>query len=383
MKFNRLLDLKEAMKSKSHFLFGPRGVGKTTLIRETLTDNFQIISLLRSEDRIRLLENPSHLRRMIAPMKSGIVIDEIQKIPDLLDEVQDLIEEQKIKFLLTGSSARKLKRQSANLLGGRARVLELFGVTHRESESIPIEKKLQWGSLPAVLLSDNPWEDLKAYTDTYLKEEIEEEAAVRNLGQFVRFLKVAALQSGELLNYAAVASDAGAPETTVRAYFEILKDTLIGYLLEPWRESKKRKAIQTAKFYLFDSGIQRALLDQKNLERNSSQFGTALENWILHELRARRSYGRTHVPLTFWRSTAQHEVDFCLGDEIAIEVKSTQRLTPRHFHGLQALKEEKVFKRYVMVSFDISTRQWEGGIECFPIEEFLLGISQGEFDLRN
>jgi predicted AAA+ superfamily ATPase len=218
------------------------------------------------------------------------VIDEIQKIPDLLDEVQDLIEENKFKFLLTSSSARKLKRHSANLLGGRARVLELLGVTHRESEAIPIEKKLQWGSLPSVLLSDDPWEDLKAYTDTYLKEEIEEEAAVRNLGQFARFLKVSALVSGQLLNYAAVASDTGIAETTVRSYFEILKDTLIGYPLEPWRESKKRKAIQTAKFYLFDSGIQRALLDQKNLDRNSSEYGTALEHWILHELRAHRSY---------------------------------------------------------------------------------------------
>jgi predicted AAA+ superfamily ATPase len=368
------------MEIKSHFLFGPRGVGKTTLIRETLTQKFQVISLLRSDDRIRLLENPAHLRRMIDPTKAGVVIDEIQKIPQLLDEVQDLIEEKKIKFLLTGSSARKLKRHSANLLGGRARVLELFGMTHGESPSISIDTKLRWGSLPTVLLSDDPWEDLKAYTDTYLKEEIEEEAAVRNLGQFIRFLKVAAIQSGELLNYASVASDSGTSESTVRTYFEILKDTLIGYPLEPWRESKKRKAIQTVKFYLFDSGIQRALLDQKHLERNSPAYGVALENWILHELRAHRSYARTHVPLTFWRSTAKHEVDFCLGDQIAIEVKSTERLTDRHFTGLKALKEENVFKRFIMVSLDSSVHQWDGGIECYSIEAFLLALSQGKFD---
>ena len=382
MNFKRQMDLGVFMKSKSHFLFGPRGVGKTTLIRETLAQDYQLISLLRGEDRVRLLENPSNLRRMIDPQKKGVVIDEIQKIPDLLDEVHDLIEEQKLKFLLTGSSARKLKRHSANLLGGRARVLELFGITHAESSSIPIETKLRWGSLPSVLLSEDPWEDLKAYTDTYLKEEIEEEAAVRNLGQFVRFLKVAAFQSGELLNYATVASDAGVAETTVRSYFEILKDTLIGYPLEPWRESKKRKAIQTVKFYLFDSGVQRALLDRKNFDRNSPEFGTALENWILHELRANRSYQRTHVPLSFWRSTAQHEVDFCLGDQIAIEVKSTQRLTDRHFHGLKALKEENVFKRFVMVSFDSSTHQWEGGIECFSVEKFLLALAGGEFSVQ-
>lgn len=379
MNFERRLNLRDLMKAKSHFLFGPRGVGKTTLIRETLSKDYQVISLLKGEDRIRLLENPSNLRRMIDPNKKGIVIDEIQKIPDLLDEVHALIEEQKIKFLLTGSSARKLKRHSANLLGGRARVLELFGITHAESQSIPLETKLKWGTLPSVLLSEDPWEDLKAYTDAYLKEEIEEEAAVRNLGQFVRFLKVAALQSGELLNYAAVANDAGVAETTVRSYFEILRDTLIGYALEPWRESKKRKAIQTVKFYLFDPGIQRALLDRKSFDRNSTEFGTALENWILHELRAYRSYHRTHAPLSFWRSTAQHEVDFCLGDQIAIEVKSTQRLTDRHFHGLKALQEEKIFKRFIMVSFDSSTRNWDGGIECFPVETFLLALAAGEF----
>ncbi|MCM2322642.1 MAG: AAA family ATPase [Oligoflexia bacterium] len=380
MEFPRALDLRHALASKSHFLFGPRGVGKTTLIRKTLPQDYQLITLLRGEDRLRLLENPSHLRRMIDSSKKGVVIDEIQKIPALLDEIQDLIEEEKLRFLLTGSSARKLKRQSANLLGGRARVLEMFGVTHMESLEIPLETKLRYGSLPAVLLSDDPWADLKAYTDTYLKEEIEEEAAVRNLGHFVRFLKVAALQSGNLLNLAAVSSDAGVPETTVRAYFEILKDTLIGFWLEPWRESKKRKAIRTAKFYLFDPGVQAALIDRKELSRTSVEFGVALEHWILHELRAYRSYRKTHAPITFWRSTASHEVDFCLGDKIAIEVKSTRRLTDRHFHGLKALREEKVFKRYVMVSFDESVRRWEGDFECFSVERFLTALSQGAFD---
>jgi predicted AAA+ superfamily ATPase len=379
MSFVRHLDLRTALTKKSHFLFGPRGVGKTTLIRETLADDYQVISLLRSHDRIRLIEDPSHLRRMLLPKKQGVVIDEIQKVPELLDEVQDLIEEQKIRFLLTGSSARKLKRHSANLLGGRARVLEMFGVTHAESPTIPLEWKLQYGSLPAVLSSDDPWDDLKAYADTYLKEEIEEEAAVRNLGQFVRFLKVAALQSGQLLNYAAVSSDSGVSETTVRAYFEILKDTLIGTLLEPWRESKKRKAIQTAKFFFFDPGVQAALIDRQTLHRESVEFGTALEHWVLHELRAYRSIHRTHASLTYWRSTAGHEVDFCLGDRVAIEVKSTRRLTERHFHGLKALREEKIFKRFVMVSFDATTRRWDEHFECWPVEEFLIALSEGEF----
>jgi uncharacterized protein len=378
--YKRHLDLPKALRSKSHFLFGPRGVGKTTLIRQTLGEDYQVISLLRAQERIRLLEDPSYLRKMLLPGKKNVVIDEIQKVPQLLDEVHDLIEEQKIRFLLTGSSARKLKRQSANLLAGRARVLEMYGLTHAEAPEIPLFKKLQWGSLPGILLSNDPWDDLKAYTDTYLKEEIEEEAAVRNLGQFLRFLKIAALHSGELLNYAAVSSDSGVAETTVRGYFEILKDTLIGTHLEPWRESKKRKAIRTAKFYLFDPGVQAALVDRKVLNGQSSEFGTALEHWIFHELRSYRSYRRTHWPISYWRSTAGHEVDFCLGDKIAIEVKSTERLNHRHFRGLLALKEEKIFKRYVMISFDQQTRQWEGGIECFTVEDFLMVLAAGEFD---
>jgi predicted AAA+ superfamily ATPase len=380
MAFKRLLDLKKIMVSKSHFLFGPRGVGKTTLIRETLRDDFQVISLLRSEERIRLIENPSEIRKLIQKNQKKVVIDEIQKIPDLLNEVQDLIEEDKIKFLLTGSSARKLKRQSANLLGGRARVIEMYGVTHSESPEIPLEYKLQYGGLPGIITSDDPWQDLKAYADTYLKEEIEEEAAVRNLGQFLRFLKTAALCSGQLLNYARVASDSGVPETTVRAYFEILLDTLIGTHLEPWKESKKRKAIQTVKFYFFDCGVRAALIDQKSLNRNSTDFGTALEHWILHELRCYRSYQRTHQPITFWRSTADHEVDFCLGNEIAIEVKSTQRLGDSHFKGLIALKEEKIFKRFIMISFDRATKKWGHGIECFTVEAFIQALWRGEFN---
>ena len=379
MEFSRLLDLRAALTKKSHFLFGPRGVGKTTLIRSELSRDFQIISLLRGGERLRLLENPSHLRRMLLPGKKGVVIDEIQKVPALLDEVHDLIEEEGIRFLLTGSSARKLKRESANLLAGRARVLEMYGLIHAECPEVPLDIKLRFGSLPGVVLSEEPWEDLKAYTDTYLKEEIEE-GAVRNLGQFFRFLKVAAMQSGELLNYASVASDAGVAETTVRSYFDILKDTLLGAPLEPWRESKKRKAIQTVKFYLFDAGVRASLLDRRELVPGTPEYGAALEHWILHELRAVRSIRRTHWPIHYWRSTAGHEVDFCLGEETAIEVKGTSRLTEKHFRGLRALQEEKVFKKYIMVSQDRTTRRWEGGIECWPVEECLLALAQGAWD---
>ncbi len=376
----RLLTLNDKLDKKSHFLLGPRAVGKTTLIHQSLGTDYQIINLLRSETRLRLLQNPGDLRLMIDRTKKGIVLDEIQKVPELLDEVHDLIEREHIRFLLTGSSARKLRRVSANLLAGRARKLEMFGLVHAECPTIPLEKKLAYGSLPSVLLSDDPWSELKAYTDLYLKEEIEEEAAVRNLGRFTRFLKVSALQSGQLLNYAHVASDTGISETTVRAYFQILKDTLIGHFLEPWRESKKRKAIQTAKFYYFDSGVQASLLDRKELNRNSSEFGNALEHWMFHELRSHQSYSQTYEPISYWRSTAGHEVDFCIGDRIALETKSTQRLAERDFKGLRALQEEKVFRRHIMVSFDSQIKSWTGGIECYDMTSFLTALHRGEFN---
>lgn len=394
---NRKINLRQALEKKSHFLFGPRGVGKSTHIRESLPSNVQIISLLGAEERIRLTENPAYLSQMIGDYrdvrdgKQVIVIDEIQKIPALLDEVHALIESHGIHFLLTGSSAKKLKRSAANLLAGRAWLLEMYGFIHAETPEIPLLRKLQYGSLPSVLLSDYPWEELKAYADTYLKEEIEGEATVRNLGQFVRFLKVAGIVSGQIINYASVARDASVTESTVRRYFEILIDSLLGVQVDPWRESKKRKAIKTSKFYLFDTGVLGVILDRRQLNRASNEFGVALEHWVLHELRAIRSIRRTHWNITYWRSTSGLEVDFCLDEKTAIEVKATERLTERDFKGLKALAEEGVFRRYVMVSFDKTTKKWIGKgyvpngtqsltIECWYIEDFLLALCKGEFD---
>lgn len=372
MGIDRTLQLGSLLEKKSFFLFGPRSTGKTTLLRDQLSGRALFIDLLKSQTRIRLLSRPQDLGSMIQAgdhPSQWIIIDEIQKVPDLLDEVHSLIEDG-FRFLLTGSSARKLMRTSANLLGGRARVTHLFPLTsHELKERFELERYLLWGGLPSIYFSNEPNEDLIAYADVYLREEIEQEAQVRNLGAFTRFLKGAAIQNGQLLNFAAVASDAMVSESTVRNYYQILKDTLIGDFLEPWRESKKRKAVSTVKFYFFDPGVVHALREVRDLPRNSELFGSAFEQLIYMELRAYLGYRRKHLPLRFWRSINGQEVDFLIDDQVAIEAKATERVLPRHLAGLRALREERQFKSMIVVSQD-PQESLHGDIRCLHWRAF-------------
>jgi len=371
MDFNRVLDLKNLLSQKSYFLFGPRATGKTTLIRKQLKNSTFLIDLLHSDTRLKLLQQPALLRELVnAQNKKWIVIDEIQKIPDLLDEVHSLIEEKKYHFLLTGSSARKLKRGAANLLAGRARTAQFFPLVSAEIPQFDLKQFLRLGGLPFVYHSSDPWGDLKAYIETYLNEEIQSEGLIRNLGHFSRFLTVAASMHGNLVNFASLASDTMVSESTVKGYFEVLKDTLLGSLLETFKESKKRKAIQTAKFYFFDIGVVHALLDIREVPEKTELFGRALESWVLQELRAYHSYRRTYLPLTFWRSVNGQEVDFCIGNEIAIEVKSKSNLLNKDLKSLIALKEENIFKKYYIVSLDPMERVAQN-IRCLYWKTFI------------
>ena len=360
MFLKRLLKLKPFLGKKSCFLFGPRSVGKTLLIHEEIkgTSNILYIDLLKARYFTLLSGHPSELENLIEGHHKIVIIDEIQKAPLLLDEVHRLIEERKINFLLTGSSARKLKRGHANLLGGRAWTLNLFPLVSHEIPHFDLHRALRFGSLPSVWLSENPEEDLDSYISTYLKEEILAEGLSRNLPAFNRFLKVAALSSGNLINYAEMASDAQVAESTLRGHFEVLQDTLIGYSLEPFIESKKRKAITTPKFYLFDNGVRHALMGTTSLDRNSDIYGSSFEAFLAHEIRAYLSYTRLKLPLTFWRSTSQFEVDFLIGKEVAIEVKSTSRAHEKHLKGLMALSEEKIFKHFYLVTQDPVRRSY-------------------------
>lgn len=373
MYIQRLLNLTDLLNKKSFFLFGPRATGKTSLIKHQLQEDYLRIDLLRSQYFLKLNSHPWELEEMIEaknPKANLVVIDEVQKIPILLNEVHRLIEEKNIKFLLTGSSARKLKKQDVNLLGGRAWEADLFPLTWKEIPNFSIERYLQWGGLPTVYLSENPREELIAYVDIYLKEEIQAEALVRKIQSFSKFLQISALTSGKILNYNSLSNDVGIPASTVREYYQILQDTLIGFIVPAWNKTVKRKAVSTAKFYFFDVGVVHQLAGFQDLIPNTDIFGQAFEHFIAMELRAYLSYKRKHLSLSYWSSVNGYEVDFIIGDDIAIEIKSSKQITHKHLKGLKMLQEENICKRYFLVSFDKIARVTDG-IEIFYWEDFL------------
>lgn len=380
MEFKRNLDLLGLLHKKSLFLFGPRSTGKTFLIRQQLADKALVLDLLKSNLYLRLNADPSELEGIIdADLKNRlfVVLDEIQKIPALLDEVHRLIETRHFRFLLTGSSARQLKRKDSNLLGGRAWRAELFPLSWSEIPRFKLDHYLRFGGLPHVYPSQNPAEELDAYVNIYLKEEIQAEGLIRKLPPFSRFLKTAALSNGHILNFTEVANDSQVPPSTVREYYSILTDTLMGFLLESWTASRKRKAIQTAKFYFFDTGVVHTLAGTRALERNSDLYGASFEQFIGMELKAYLSYRRIKEPLTFWRTTHGLEVDYLIGDHTAIEVKATGTVAPKHLKGLKALAEEKRGMKMFLITNDrIATKN--EGIHAMHWESFLEELWKGK-----
>lgn len=368
----RTVDLSKLLAKKSHFLFGPRGTGKTRLIQHGLPEAV-VVDLLSDDVYSRLLRRPSALVEMIPSdaRRAPVVIDEVQKLPALLDEVHRLIEQRSVRFLLTGSSARKLRRGAANLLGGRAWEARLFPLTSAEiGDGFDLARFINTGGLPAIYFSEAPADELKSYVRLYLKEEIQTEALVRRFDHFARFLDVAALANTEELNFEAVASDSGVPARTVASYFEILEDTLLGFQVRSFRRTKTRKAIKRSKFYFFDVGVAGALARRGQVELGSPAFGKAFEHVILQELRAYLSYRNLDLDLCYWRSTTQQEVDAVVGTELAIEIKGTERIGERAARGLQALREEKLIRSYLVVSRDPIPRTFDG-IRAVPWQQFL------------
>jgi len=305
------------------------------------------------------------------------VIDEVQRIPGLLNEVHRLIEKKGIRFLLTGSSARKLRHNQANLLAGRARQAELFPLTTSEIPDFNLKRYLHFGGLPMVYQSDEPIDDLHAYVNVYLKEEIQAEALVRQLPSFIRFLNFSALTSGEMINFSNISSDAAVPASTVRDYYTILEDTFIGFMLPAWTKSLKRKPISTAKFYYFDIGVKNILSNITAIPEQSDLYGKAFEHFIALELRAYISYQRKHVSLNYWQAKSGQEVDFIIGDDIAIEVKSTKRTHDKHLKGLKILAEENICKKYYLISQDPLHRHVDN-IDIMYWQDFLDALWQGE-----
>jgi len=379
MEIQRQIQLAPLLAKKSFFLFGPRATGKTTLIRQQLAKSATIIDLLDSRQFLRLSSAPHELESLIAAAPSEIiVIDEIQRIPELLNEIHRLIETQNLTFLLTGSSARKLRRGKANLLAGRVWDARMFPLIYREIPDFNLSRYLQYGGLPTVYLSEYPEEELGAYVNTYLKEEIMAEGLIRRLPPFSRFLKTIALANGEMINFTKLANDCQVPPSTVTEYVGLLEDTLIGSLLPAWIESKKRKAIKTGKFYFFDPGITHMLAGTETLDRNSNLYGKSFEQFIWMELRAYLSYRRKTLPLTYWRSKSGHEVDFLIGTKTAIEVKASKKISRNDFKGLEYLKEEGIFQNFILVSQDpVSTLT--DNILTIPWQKFLTDLWKDKF----
>lgn len=381
MHVHRKLDLAALARRKSFFFFGPRGTGKTFLVKQQLTEKGVYIDLLRSEYYLRLSARPDELEAIIdsypAQRRRLVVVDEVQKVPALLDEVHRLIEERRITFVLTGSSARKLRRGQANLLAGRAWVANLHPLVAAEIPAFDLSRRLRYGGLPAVYFSAEPDEELNAYVRNYLYEEIQAEGLVRKLPQFSRFLTGAAAAHGQMLNFAQLSSDAGVPASTIREHYQILEDTLIGSFVAPWTKSVKRKAIATAKFYFFDTGVLNTLLDVKHLERSSDLYGRSFESFICAELRAYLDCRRIRDRLCYWRSVSGHEVNFLVGDKVAIEVKASRRVNPRDMKGLVALGEERMIRSYYLVSEDPIEAK-HGDVLCVPWRRFLESLWAGD-----
>ncbi len=367
--YKRTLDLPKLLEMRSFFLLGPRGTGKSTLLRETLP-HAHVYDLLDAEVFRRLLREPKLIAQETDSSKL-VVIDEIQKLPLLLDEVHRLISTRKQTFLLTGSSARKLRKGGVNLLAGRAFQAELFPLTSQEIVNFDLLAYLNTTGLPEYQGQPLAYEFLRAYVGTYLQEEIQAESLTRNLQGFSRFLDVVGFNNGEELTYAGIASDTGIAVRTLEGYFDILKDTLLGFSVPPFVLTKKRKAITRSKHFLFDVGVVNTLAKRGKIEYKSELFGRAFEHFIALELRAWISYQRVDIALQYWRSTSQHEVDFILGTDLAIEVKGTDLVTEKHLKGLRALKEEGLVRTYAVVSLDPNERVTEDGIRIWPWQTFL------------
>ena len=376
--FIRILKLEEVAQD-SLFLWGARQTGKSTLLEALFPDARQY-DLLKSEEFERLFRNPELLREELqqADPSQLVIIDEVQKIPRLLDEVHWLMSNRNIRFVLCGSSARKLMRCGANLLGGRALRTVMYPLVSAEIPDFDINKAIHNGMLPRHYTMQNPQRRLQAYIGDYLNEEIRAEALSRNLLSFTRFMEVAAQCSGEMVVYKNIAQDCGISANTVKEYFQILEQTMIGYLIPGFTATTKRRAIAAPKFYYFDVGIVNYLLKRNTMAPGTEAFGHAFEHLMMQEVIAYLGYTRLDEKPSYWRTSGGFEVD-CIIDRgrIAIEFKSCDEVKSRHTKGLKAFGEEYPQARLIVVSMDRHKRVMND-VEIFPATEFLSELWQGK-----
>lgn len=370
--------LAPVLPSASFFLFGPRGTGKSTWLREQL-GGAVFLDLLDDGLHRTLAAQPEHLSRYVPPTHDGardwIVIDEVQKAPALLDEVHRLIETRGWRFVLTGSSARKLRRSGVNLLGGRARTRTMHPLTAEElGDRFSLEHSVRFGQLPTVYVADDPGPYLDSYVGTYLREEVMQEALVRNVGAFSRFLQAAAFSQGSVLNLTRVAEECGLPRKTVESHFELLEDLLIGTRLPVFQHRAQRRMTQHPKFFYFDAGVFRSLRPKGPLDAPEEIDGACLETLVFQELRAQNAARELGYDLFFWRTLDGLEVDFVLYGErglFAIEVKRSAHIRETDLRALRAFKADyPVARALVLCGVDRRSHR-EPGIELWPMAEAL------------
>lgn len=365
---------------ESLFLWGARQTGKSTLLKEHFPKAIWF-DLLLAEVYNRLTNNPAIIRETIlaSPEIKTVIIDEIQRIPELLNEVHWLITNTSTQFIMSGSSARKILRTETNLLGGRALRYELYPLIYKEIPDFDLIRALNHGLLPRHYLAENPKRLLSAYVGNYLRDEIVSEAKIRNVQVFSKFLEAAAFSNGEMVNYSNIATDCGVSSPTIKEYFQILEDTLVGRFVPAYQKKPKRRVITAPKFYYFDIGIVNHLLKRGKIAKGSELFGNAFEHFIYQELHAHSSYSGADYTISYWRTTSQIEVDFILGNhEVAIEVKSTDTIHERHLKGLKHFMEEYKVKHPIIVCNEPLPRK-HGDILILPWKIFLEKLWNNEF----
>ncbi len=373
------------LAGESTFLWGARQTGKSTLLKSLYPDSLYF-DLLLTDVFERLRRNPGLLRETLlantrpdgSPATGPVIIDEIQRIPELLNEIHWLIANKGIQFILCGSSPRKILRSGANLLGGRALRNDLYPLIYKEITDFDLLKALNSGLLPRHYKSSRYEQLIAAYLGSYLQDEILAEAKIRNIQSFTRFLEIAALSNGEIVNYTSTAAESGVSAPTIKEYFQILEGTMVGRFLPSFRKKPKRRVIHAPKFYFFDNSIPNHLLKRGRMEWGSESIGNAFENYMYHEIFAHSHYTGLQYPIYYWRTASKLEVDFILGNhELAIEVKASQQVHSRHLKNLQQFAEEYQTRHLILVSNDPFPRQI-GRIMALPWNLFLDQLWAGE-----
>ena len=376
--YKRLFDIEKQL-DEAMFLFGARQVGKSTLLQERFKDAVYY-DLLLPNIRKSFKRNPELFKEALSSKPAGtlVIVDEIQKVPELLDLVHWLMVNKGLRFILSGSSARKLKKSGTNTLGGRAQPRTLFPLVWPEVSDFQIYKAVQNGMIPRHYLADDATDRLEAYVDVYIKEEILGEVSVQDIDAFERFMEVAAISDGEMLNYSNIATDCGVSAKTVKSYYQILYDTMLGYEIPAYRKVIKRQIVQAPKFYYFDVGLSNYLMGRHNLKRGSDDYGHAFEHFVMQEIIAYKGYCRRKDEISYWHTYNGKEVDAVIGDaEVAIEIKSCEQAKTKHKAGLKAFKEEHPECRLILVSLDPITRV-SGDKELIYVTDFLRMLWNGE-----